>query len=344
MKTVLHTRFGPPEELRIADIAKPVPRGNEVLIKVHATSVTTSDCNVRNLTFAPKWVRPVMRLLVFGVFRPRKHTLGIELAGEIEAVGPDSARYGPGAAVFGTPGDALGAYAEYAVMPDDAVLTAKPPSMSWEQAATISLAGNTALYFIRNLGNVKQGRHVLIHGASGAIGTFAVQLAKHFGAHVTGVCSTANTALVSSLGADAVIDYTREDFTRSGATYDVIFDVVGKTSFARCKHLLTPHGVYLTTLPTLATVGHMLLQSITGKARIKTGDAAARVENLIFLKELFEAGRLTPVIDRRYPLTRIAEAFRYVEQGHKKGSVVVTVDGGERAEQKMSGAEDSAVR
>jgi NADPH:quinone reductase-like Zn-dependent oxidoreductase len=198
--------------------------------------------------------------------------------------------------------------------------------MPYEEAASIPLAGNTALYFIRDLGNIQAGQKVLIHGASGGIGTFAVQLAKYYGAEVTGVCSITNVEMVKSLGADKVIDYTKEDFTKTGQTYDVIFDVVGKISFSRCKNSLKKKGIYLTTLPTMAIFLQTIWTSIIGSKKVKMGDAVPNVENIIFLKELTEAGKLRAVIDRRYPLEQTAEAFKYVEKGHKKGNVVITVE------------------
>jgi NADPH:quinone reductase-like Zn-dependent oxidoreductase len=206
------------------------------------------------------------------------------------------------------------------------VLTKKPAKTTWEEAASIPLAGNTALYFIRDLGNIQAGGKVLVNGASGGIGTFAVQLAKYYGAEVTGVCSTTNVEMVKSLGADKVIDYTKEDFTKSGETYDVIFDVVGKISFSRCKNSLKKKGIYLATLPNLAILLQVLWTSIIGGKKIKVGNAVPNLENLIFLKELTETGKLKAVIDRRYPLEQTAEAFRYVEKGHKKGNVVITVE------------------
>jgi NADPH:quinone reductase-like Zn-dependent oxidoreductase len=324
MNAIVHTAYGPPDELQLKEVEKPVPRADEVLIKIHATAVTSSDCNQRDLTFAPKLFLLPMRLQ-FGLTRPRNQSLGIDLAGEIEAVGSDVSRFAPGDQVFGSTEPALGAYAEYICLPEDAALTEKPADMTWEEAATIPVAGITALYFIRDQGNVQAGQHVLIHGASGAIGTFSVQLAKHFGAAVTGVCSTRNVEMVKSLGADRVIDYTKEDFTRTGRTYDVIFDVVGKTSYARSKHSLRQGGIYLSTLPKAETLLQMLWTSLVGDKKVKNGTKPANSEDLVFLKGLIEAGKLRTIIDRRYPLEQTAEAFRYVEKGHKKGNVIITV-------------------
>jgi len=325
MKAIVHTQYGPPDELQLKEVEKPTPKDNEVLIKIHATTVTTSDCNVRNFTFVPKLFQLPARLFMFGVFRPRIHILGIDLAGEIEAVGKTVKRFKKGDQVFGTPEPALGGHAEYICIPEDRSLAVKPANTTWEEAASVPLAGGTALYFMRDLGNIQAGQKVLINGASGGIGTFAVQLAKYYGAEVTGVCSTTNLEMVKSLGADMVIDYTKEDFTKNSETYDAIFDVVGKTSFSRCKHLLKKKGVYLVNLIELPDLVQILWTSMIGSKKVKGGNAVSSAENMIFLKELMEAGKLKSVIDRSYPLEQTAEAFRYVEQGHKKGNVVITV-------------------
>jgi NADPH:quinone reductase-like Zn-dependent oxidoreductase len=324
VKAILHTEYGPPDELQFKEVEKPAPKANEVLIKIHATTVTTSDCNIRNLTFVPKLFVLPMRM-EFGLTKPKNNILGFDLAGEVEAVGKGVTRFKIGDQVFGTTEPAYGAHAEYVCLPEDGVLTIKPANMTYEEAATIPVIANTALHFIRDMGNVQAGQKVLINGASGGIGTFAVQLAKYYGAEVTGVCSTTNLELVKSLGADHVIDYTREDFTRTGQTYDVIFDAVGKSSFSRCKSSLNKEGIYLVTLPKPAVLFQMVWTSMIGSKKVKMEGAPAKVENLIFLKELIEAGKLKTVIDRRYPLEQTAEAFRYVETGHKKGNVVITV-------------------
>jgi NADPH:quinone reductase-like Zn-dependent oxidoreductase len=324
MKAILHTAYGPPDELQLTEVEKPVPREDEVLVRIHATTVTSSDCNVRNLTFAPTWSLLPMRMQ-FGLRKPKFDRLGIDLAGEIEAVGKDVTRFKTGDQVFGRPDPAFGAHAEYICIPENGLLTTKPADMTWEEAASLPLAANTALYFVRDLGNIQAGQKVLINGASGGIGTFAVQLAKYYGAEVTGVCSSTNVDMVSSLGADRVIDYTKEDFAESGETYDVILDVVGKTSFSRCKDSLKKEGLYLATLPTMAIIFQTLWTGVIGGKKVKFGDAVGKVESLIFLGELAEAGKLKAVIDRRYPLEQTAEAFRYAETGHKKGTVVITV-------------------
>ena len=324
MKAVVHTAYGPPDELQLKEIEKPIPTDNEVLIKIHATTVTTTDCNVRNFTFLPKLLRLPMRMQ-FGFQKPKSKILGIDLAGEVEAVGKDVKRFNVGDQVFGTPEPAFGAHAEYVCISEDGVLAKKPVNMTYEEAASVTLAGHTALYFIRDLGKIQAGQNVLINGASGAVGTFAVQLAKYYGAEVTGVCSTTNLEMVKSLGANQVIDYTREDFTKNDQTYDVIFDAVHKSSFMRCKNSLKETGIYLVTMPSLTFLLQTLWTSMVGNKKIKNGSRHATVEDLFFFKELIEAGKLKTVIDRSYPLEEIADAFRYVEKGHKKGNVVITV-------------------
>ncbi|MDX2433594.1 MAG: NAD(P)-dependent alcohol dehydrogenase [Desulfobacterales bacterium] len=326
MKAILHTKYGPPDELQLKEIDIPVPSDNEVLIKIHATTVTSTDCNVRNFTFVPGIFQLPARLFMFGVFKPRINILGIDLAGVIEAVGKDVKRFKEGDQVFGTPGMTFGAHAEYTCVPEDAVLTIKPANMAWEEAAPIFLGASTALFYLRDKGNIQAGHKILIYGASGAIGTYAVQLAKYFGAEVTGVCSTTNLEMVKSLGADKVIDYTQEDYTRSGETYDLILDTVGKTSFSRCRKSLKQKGVFLPVVMDLTELAQILWTSMTDGKKVKGGVAGESVEDLNFFKELIEAEKLKPVIDRCYPLEKTAEAFRYVEKGHKKGNVVITVD------------------
>jgi NADPH:quinone reductase-like Zn-dependent oxidoreductase len=330
MKAILHTKFGPPDELQIKEVQKPVPRGNEVLIKIHATTVTSTDCNVRNFTFVPGVFQLPARLFMFGVFKPRINILGIDLAGEIEAVGKDVKRFKEGDQVFGTPGITFGAHAEYTCVPEDGVLMRKPANISWEEAAAIFLGAHTSLFYLRDMGNIQAGHKILIYGASGAIGTYAVQLAKYFGAEVTGVCSTTNLEMVKSLGADKVIDYMKEDYTRNGEAYDLILDTVGKTSFSRCKKSLKQKGLYLPVVMDLTELVQIMWTSMTDGKKVKGGVAVERIEDLIFFKELIEAGKLKPVIDRCYPLEKIAEAFRYVEKGHKKGNVVITVEHNDR--------------
>jgi len=324
MKAILHTKYGPPDELQLKEVEKPIPKDNEVLIRIYATTVTTTDCNVRNFTFVPKSFRFPARMH-FGFRKPKINILGIDLAGEIEAVGKDVKQFKEGYQVFGSSGSILGGHAEYKCMPEDGVLAIKPDNLTYEEAAAIPLAGNTALFFIRDLGKVQAGQKILIHGASGAIGTYAVQLAKYYGAEVTGICSATNAEMVKSLGADRVIDYTKEDFTKSDETYDVIFDVVGKITFSQCKSSLKQKGIYLENLLELQDILKIIWTSIIGGKKIKSGISIESVENLNFFLELIESGKLKPVIDRSYPLEQTAEAFKYVEKGHKKGTVVITV-------------------
>lgn len=324
MQAVLHTKYGPPEELQIAEVAQPVPKENEVLIKIHATTVTTSDCNIRNLTFVPAVFKLPTRLQ-FGFAKPNNPRLGLDLAGEVMSIGKQVTRFKVGDQVFGTTEPAFGAHAEYICLPADGVLAQKPANMTFEEAATVPVIGNTALHFIRDMGKVQAGEHVLIIGASGGIGTFAVQLARYYGAEVTGVCGTRNLELVKSLGAARVIDYTKEDFTRNGQAYDLIFDTVGKSSFSQCRRSLKSGGTYLVTVPKFSVLVQMLWTSKFGSQQVKMEGAPAKLDNLLVLKELIEAGELRTVIDRRYSLEQIAEAFRYVENGHKTGNVVITV-------------------
>lgn len=325
MKAIVHTKYGPPDELRIMDVEKPVPHDNEVLIKVKASTVTTTDCNARNFTFVPGSFMFFARI-IFGFRKPKINILGIDLAGEIEAIGKDVKQFKVGDNVFGSAGTRFGAHAEYCCVTGNGALTIKPAGLSWEEAAAISLAGNTALFYIRDLAKIKAGQKILIHGASGAIGTYAVQLAKYYGAEVTGVCSGTNREMVLSLGADKVIDYTKEDFTKNDERFDFVFGVVGKTTYSECKGILKQNGIYLENLMEVRDFLKVLWTSVTGGKKIKGGVSAERAENLIFLKELIESGKLKPVIDRTYPLEMTAKAFQYVEQGHKKGNVVINVN------------------
>ncbi|HEU5102865.1 MAG TPA: NAD(P)-dependent alcohol dehydrogenase [Roseiflexaceae bacterium] len=322
MKAIVATAYGPPEVLRLTEIEKPAPKDNELLVKVRATTVNAGDCRMRSFTVPPIFWLPGR--LALGLRKPRNPIFGMEFAGEIEAVGKAVKRFKPGDRVFGSTFDVrFGAHAEYKCLPEDAAVVAKPDAMTYEEAATVSLGAYTALYFLK-AGNIQPGQKVLINGASGSVGTFAVQLAKYFGAEVTGVCSSGNVALVRSLGADTVIDYTREDFTKNGETYDIIFDAVGKTSLPQCKSSLKSNGYYLHTVMVLPELNRLWYSMTTGR-QVVGGTAVPRTEALVFLKQLVEAGQLKTVIDRCYPLERMAEAHGYVDQGHKKGNVVITV-------------------
>jgi NADPH2:quinone reductase len=263
---------------------------------------------------------------MFGLRKPKQTILGLELSGEIVAVGKDVKQFKKGDLIFGNACEKFGAYAEYVCLAENAVLVMKPANITFEEAASIPFGATTALYFLRNVAKLQRGQKVLIIGASGCTGVYAVQLARFYEAEVTGVCSTANVELVKSLGADKVIDYTQEDFTQNGETYDVIFDMVaGKASFARYKGSLKPNGLYLAGAGGLKEFAQMAWTALTGGKKVIAGMAPDRREDLVFLKELLEAGKLKPVIDRRYPLEQTAEAHRYVDTGHKKGSVVITV-------------------
>jgi len=316
---MVYTEYGPPEVLHLTEIEKPVPKDNEVLIKIYATTVTSGDCRMRKPDpFAVRFFN--------GLTRPQKITiLGNELAGEIESVGKDVKLFRKGDQVFGQTGLSLGANVEYKCLPEDGPLAIKPSNLTYEESATIPFGGNTALEFFRK-GNISNGQKVLIYGASGSLGTAAVQLAKYFGAEVTGVCSTTNVELVRSLGTDNVIDYTKEDFTKNGLTYDIIFDTLGKSPFSGCVKSLTSKGIYLRAVHmSLSPVVRGLWTSLISSKKVIGGGVTERKENLVFLKTLIETGKLKPVIDRRYPFEQIAEAHKYVDEGHKKGNVVITV-------------------
>ena len=306
MKAIVYEKYGPPDVLQLKEIEKPAPRNREVLVKVHATTVTIGDTIMRSLNMPiPGWQQLLARLYL-GIRRPKRPILGMELAGEVESVGRRVTRFKPGDPVFAsTFAVNFGGHAEYKCLPENGVIAIKPANLTYEEAAAIPGAGQTAWQCLKK-GKIQRRQTVLIYGASGAVGTYAVQLAsRHFGADVTGVCSGTNLELVKSLGASQVIDYTRQDFTQGGERYDVIFDAVGKLSPAQGKKGLKPGGVYINV--------HA------------DSDGGDKLENLLLLKELIEASKIKPVIDRRYPLEQTAEAHRYVEKGHKKGNVVITV-------------------
>ncbi len=320
MKAIVCTEYGLPEVMQLKEVEKPTPRENEVLIRMDATTVTSGDIRIRKADPFP--VR-----FFYGFIKPKNNTiLGSELAGEIEEVGKNVKQFKAGDSVFAGTGTSLGTNAEYICLPEEGAVAIKPSNMTYEEAAAVPF-GITSLIFLRDKGNIQSGQSVLIYGASGALGTAAVQLAKSFSTEVTGVCSAVNLDLVKSLGADKVIDYTKDDFTKSGKTYDIVFDTVGKSPFSGCLESLKPNGIYLRAVHMdLFSILRGLWVSMTSSKKVIGGVAVGGKEDLIFLKELIEAGKMKSVIDRRYRLEQVAEAHRYVEQGHKKGSVVIAVE------------------
>jgi NADPH:quinone reductase-like Zn-dependent oxidoreductase len=323
MKAVVYTKYGPPDVLQLKEVEKPVPKDNEVLIRIYAATVNAGDCEMRSCK-APILSRLLIRIF-FGIRKPRKGILGQELAGEIESVGKEVTQFKKGDQVFAATEMRLGAYAEYVSLPSKYAMAIKPANMTFEEAATVPLGGFNALYFLRK-GNIQSGQRVLINGAGGSIGTYAVQIAKVFEAEVIAVDSTKKLDMLRSIGADHVIDYTQEDFTKNGECYDVIFDIVGKSSFSRSVKSLNPKGRYLLAILRLSQMLRGLWTSMTSSKKVMTGLASYRTEDLEYLKELIEAGKIRPVIDRCYPLEQVVEAHRYVEKGHKKGNVVITLE------------------
>ena len=325
MKAAVYSRYGPPDVLEIKDVEKPVPADNEVLVRVHATTVCAADWRMRKAD-------PFLIRLMNGLSAPKKiHVLGIEFAGRIESVGRAVTRFREGDEVFGATGFKFGAHAEYVCVPADGVIEMKPANMTLEEAAAVFFGAVSALHFLRKAG-IRAGQKVLVYGASGSVGVFAVQLAKHFGAHVTGVCSTRNVELVRSLGADEVVDYTKEDFSRAGRVYDIVCDTVGKSGFSRSLKSLVRGGAYVLIgysgqLPSfLGGLVRGMWASATGAAKVIGGVAHVAAGDVSFLKGLIEAGTLRTVIDRRYSLDEIAEAHRYAEAGHKRGHVVIVLE------------------
>ena len=328
MKAIICEKYGSPNVLQLKEIEKPIPKDNEILVKVYAATVTAGDTRMRSSKFPLLFWLPVR--MMFGLRKPKRPIPGMELSGAVEEIGKDIKRFKKGDQVFGTTtGLDSGSYTEYICIPEKPLskgmfganaVALKPANMNYDQATAVPIGALTALYFLRK-GNIKSGQKVLIYGASGSVGTYAVQLAKYFGAEVTGVCSTSNLELVRSLGANSVIDYTEENFTKSSKTYDVIFDTVDKTSFSDCKRSLKKNGIILSTAPKLSYV----IQSLFSPIQVIIGGANENAEDLNFLKELIEMGKIKAVIDRRYPIKQIAEAHRYVDKGHKKGNVVIVM-------------------
>jgi NADPH:quinone reductase-like Zn-dependent oxidoreductase len=328
MKAIVWTEYGPPEVLQLQEVEKPTPRDDEVLIRIHATTVTAGDCELRSLKF-PIYMNLVMRLWR-GLLKPRGTSiLGTELAGEIEAVGKDVKLFKEGDHVFGSAGTGFGANAEYICLPEkpgemEGGVAIKPANMTFEEAATVPFGGRDALHFLR-LGNIQSGQRILINGAGGSIGTFAVQLAKYFGAEVTAVDSTGKLDMLRSIGADHVIDCTQEDFTKSGEIHDVIFDVVGTISFSRTERSIAQDGTYLLANPMRSQMIRGPWTGMTSSKKVVMQTASGAIADLVYLRELIEAGNIGTVIDRTYPLEQIVEAHRYVEGGGKLGNVVITV-------------------
>jgi NADPH:quinone reductase-like Zn-dependent oxidoreductase len=306
MKAILCTKYGPPEVLVLGEVLKPLPKKNEVSIKVHATAVNSGDCRIRSLDLSGvPFLQRILARLVLGISKPRRPVQGLWLAGEIEAIGKSVNRFNVGDKVYArTPDMKFGAYAEYACLPEKSFMSLIPSNLSCEEAIAIPFGGVTALFFLKK-GNIQKGNKVMIYGASGAVGSLAVQIAKYYGAVVTGICSTTNIDLIKSLGADRTIDYMKEDFLADNDLYDIIFDTVGKISYTKIKSLLKPEGKFISVV----TSGHAQLD----------------IKNLVTLTELAESGKIKPVIDRVYPFEQMVEAHRYVELGHKKGNVIITV-------------------
>jgi len=319
MKAIVHDVYGSPDVLELRDIPIPVPKAKEILIKVHATTATTAEGGMRR--GEPAWGR-----LILGMREPKRKVLGLEVAGEVVSVGSAVTRFKVGERVFGFTGFGCGGYAQYVVVPESASVIEMPKGVSFDEAVGLVDGSTTALHFLRDRGRIQPGQKVLIHGASGSIGTAAVQLARFFGAEVTGVCSTRNLELVKSLGAHHVVDYTKEDFTQAEDAYDIIFDVVGKSSFAACKAALKDGGRYLITVMGFAAIAQTLWTALFGRKKVIFSMSIEKVEGLQFIKGLVEAGKLRPVVESRYPMARMREAHQLVDTGHKRGSVVISVD------------------
>jgi NADPH:quinone reductase-like Zn-dependent oxidoreductase len=326
VKAVVCGRYGPPDVLQLREVEKPTPKNDEVLVRVHAASVSMGDCELRGLNVPFEW--KLLLRIGFGIRAPRKKILGQELAGEIESTGRDVTRFKKGDQVFALTGLHLGAYAEYDCLKESAILATKPASMSYEEAAVVPAGGLHAINFLRRA-NIQPGQEVLIRGAGGSIGTVAVQLAKSYGATVTGVDRTSKLDMIRSIGADHVVDYTTEDFTKNGKTYDVIFDTVGRSSFSALMNSLKTGGYLLLGNPSFLQLFRGIRNSGSAK-KVMRWTGAYPLEDLVALRELVETGKLRSVIDRRYPLEQVAEAHRYVDTGQKKGNVVITVGHNDR--------------
>ncbi len=330
MKAIIYTEYGSPDVLHLTEIAKPMPKENEVLIRNYAATINFGDLMARNFKaitprkFSMPFVFWLLTKISFGIHQPKITILGNEFAGEVEAVGKTVTHYKPGDQVFGYLGQNMGTYAEYFCIPENGVMAIKPVHMTYEEAAVLPYGAIMALSLLRKA-NLQPGQKVLINGASGGIGSAAVQIARQLGAEVTGVCGTPRLDFVKSLGAVKVIDYTKEDFTQSGETYDLIFDILGKSSFSRCRNSLKPNGRYLLASFKMKQLLQMLWTSIFGNKKVICAIAPGSVEDLSSVKELMETGKIKAIIDRCYPMEQAADAHRYVEDGHKKGNVVITI-------------------
>ncbi len=320
MKAIVTTAYGSPDVLQLQEVPAPTPGDKEVRVKIHAATVTSGDARIRRAD-------PFLIRLIYGWKRPKTPILGNEFSGVIESVGDSVTQFKKGDRVFGATGFKLGANAEYVVLPESGMVALKPENLTFEEAAAIPFGATAALFFLREKGRIRPGQKVLVIGASGSLGTAAVQLARYFGAEVTGVTSAGNADLVKSLGADKVIDYTREDYTRNGERYDLIFDTVGKASFSASKRILHPKGLFLAAAAGFSALFLALLSALTGGPKLVMGVVEERREDLDFLKGLLESGHLKPVVDRRYAFEQTAEAHRYVDTGRKKGNVVITLAG-----------------
>ena len=323
MRVVEYNQYGPPSVLHLTEVPKPLPRDNEILIRVRATTVTAGDCRLRALK-VPFGFRTLSRLFL-GFSRPRRRVLGMELAGDIESVGKTVGKFKPGDSVFAYVGIDMGCYAEYKCMSEDGAVVLKPPNLNYQEAAALSFGGTTALNFL-NRAKIKSGEKVLVNGASGAVGSAAIEIAKHFGAEVTGVCSSANLKWVRSLGVDHIIDYTKEDFTANGKKYDIIFDAVGSALYRRCKISLEANGRFLMVVGGLLEMMLIPWVALTSRRKLIGGAAANKADDLRYLAKLAEAGEFKPAIDRCYLLEDIAVAHAYVDTGRKKGNVVITLE------------------
>ncbi|MFF2755200.1 NAD(P)-dependent alcohol dehydrogenase [Psychrobacillus sp. NPDC058041] len=323
MKAIVYTRYGPPDVLELKQLEKPIPKENEILVKVKATTVTVADIRTRSFTVPPAFWLPAR--ITLGLRRPKKEILGMELAGEVELVGKSVKKFNPGDQIFASSLAGFGAYAEYKCLEEDGPVAIKPCNITYGEAAAIPIGARTALYFLRKAG-IKSGQSILVYGASGSVGSYAVQIAKHFGANVTGVCSYNNLELVKSLGADKVIDYTAEDFSSTDETYDIIFEAVNKSSFSACMKLLKNNGTYINVTEPLPSVQMLWTKLTSSKKLLLSRNSPETSEALNFLKELVEMGKIRAVIDRYYSFDEIVEAHRYVEKGHKRGNVVINVE------------------